>query len=31
MAVTRKEAIDKAQDIIARRRKGLDGSAARTP
>jgi integrase len=31
MAVTRKEAIDKAQDTIARRRKGLDSSAARTP
>jgi len=31
MAVTRKEAIDKAQDTIARRRKGLDCSAAQTP
>ena len=31
MAVTRKEAIDKAQDTIARRRKGLDYSAAQTP
>ena len=31
MAVTRKEAIDKAQDTIARRRKGLDSRAARTP
>jgi len=31
MAVTRREAIDKAQDTIARRRKGLDSSAARTP
>src|SRR5580658_2517627 len=31
MAVTRKEAMDKAQDNIARRRKGLDSSAARTP
>jgi len=30
MAVTRKEAIDKAQETIARRRKGLDRSAART-
>jgi integrase len=30
-AVARKEAIDKAQDTIARRRKGLDSSAARTP
>lgn len=31
MAATRKEALDKAQDVIARRRKGLDSSATQTP
>ncbi len=31
MAATRKEALDKAQDMIARRRKGLDIAATQTP
>jgi hypothetical protein len=31
IASPRHEAIDKAQEVIARRRKGLDSSAARTP